>query len=82
MDSRRTLPAGESFIRMLTECMDRKQPVALLYDDHGLTRGGGMISRIAYDPPPGMIQLDNGLQVALSGIVAVNGVFLDSYSEC
>lgn len=82
MDQRITLGKGESFINMLTECWNNKQVVALLYDDQGLARAGGLIKKIVSIPSGFIIRLQSGLRLDISKIVAVNGVFLDSYSEC
>lgn len=82
MDTRTTLNKGASFLDILTECMKQQQPAAILYDDNGITRAGGKIARISLEQNPVTFQLDNGLQIALHSVVAVNGIFSDNYTEC
>ena len=82
MDTRKTLDKSGSFLNMLTTCMVKGEPVALLYDDGGIARAGGIIVNISSAQFPAVLELDSGLKIAVSAIIAVNGIFLDSYSEC
>jgi len=82
MDRRKTLEKNETFLEMLTVCMKEKQKVAMLLDDHGLDRAEGWIKAIHPRETPACLELESGQKIEIGSVVAVNGVFSDSYSEC
>lgn len=82
MDCRLTLERGNNFIAILRNCADTGKKVALLVDENGLDRAEGFIKSMKTDTDHPYIEMENGRQIKCSTIVAVNGVFLDNYSEC
>lgn len=82
MDSRKTLVSNGTFIEMLASCKDRNEKVAMLVDHEGITRAGGFVKEIVTNIPAPYIEMDNGDKILLTSIIAVNGVFVSSYSEC
>lgn len=82
MDCRLTLNEHETFLAMLTTCFQEKWEVALLVDDGGLTRAGGHIQCLHNNGASSYIELENGQKIAVSSIIAVNGVFASAYAEC
>ncbi len=82
MDSRHTLSVNETFLNTLLGCKAQKEKAAMIVDSNGLTRIEGFIREICLDTPDPYLELDNGSKVLLQTIVAVNGIFLPSYSEC
>lgn len=82
MDCRSTLGPGDNFTTILRDCADNAKKTALLIDENGLTRAEGFIQLIELDTADPYIELDNGKRISCSRIVAVNGIFLDDYSQC
>ena len=82
MDCRNTLAPGDSFATILRNCADTAQKVALLLDDNGLTRAEGLIQSMELEAADPYIKLADGKKISCSTIVAINGVFLDDYSQC
>ncbi len=46
MDGRTTLKINDSFIEILTNCLEEKSKVAMLLDNNGLVRAEGFIKSI------------------------------------
>lgn len=82
MDCRLTLNEHETFLAMLTACVQEKREVALLVDDNGLARASGHIQYLHTDGASSYIELEKSQKIAVSNIVAVNGVFASAYAEC
>jgi hypothetical protein len=82
MDTRDTVSKEQGFVQILEQHYRAKQPVSLLYDDNGITRGSGLITDIFGENGANYLRLDTGNVVPVSRVVAVNGIFADDYSEC
>ena len=82
MDSRKTLVSSGTFIEMLSGCKDRNEKAAMLVDQEGIERREGLIKEIVTNVNEPYIEMDNGDKILLNIIIALNGVFVSSYSEC
>jgi hypothetical protein len=82
MDIRTTLKNKETFIEILSNCLEEKTKVAMLLDDNGLIRAEGLIKAMELNTAQPYVELQSGLKVVLDTITAVNGIFIASYSEC
>ena len=82
MDQRITLSCGETFLPILQACHDDGVAAGMLLEMDGLTRIEGFISRIISDVKQPYIELTNGKIIELKNLIAVNGIFIPSYSEC
>lgn len=82
MDVRDTIQKEQSFTEILWQQYHAMQPVNLLYDSNGITRGSGLIKRIFETGNVAYVELDEGPVISIHKIVAVNGMFADDYSEC
>ena len=82
MDKRLTLNIGQTFMELLRQLQSEQSKASMLYDCNGLTRAEGIISEIVFKADQPFIELQNGLTIAVSTIIAVNGIFLPEYSEC
>ncbi len=54
----------------------------LLFEEDGVVRGEGFIQKLETDNDAPYLQLTDGKQILLQHIIAVNGMFDPSYSEC
>jgi len=81
-DIRETLPAKGSFHEIILSLYQKKETANILYDDNGLTRANGYIKYLTEQNEFAYIVLDNGVQININSIVAVNGIFASDYSEC
>lgn len=81
-DIRETIPPGAGFFNTVNQLFINKQKAALLYDDNGLTRGNGIIEAVYERDGRSYLRLDNGTEVRIDSIQAVNGLFASDYSEC
>ncbi|HTN06702.1 hypothetical protein [Agriterribacter sp.] len=81
MDTRITLDKKETFLQILKELHAGETKASLLYDNNGLTRYEGLVSGIAGTLEPRLL-LQDGLEIPLSSVIAVNGIFAPDYSEC
>ncbi|WP_353718847.1 hypothetical protein [Dyadobacter sp. 676] len=82
MDIRNTLSVGEDFLPMLADCKERKVKAEMILDRNGLERAEGFVKNILNQSADPAIELEDGTVIQLKTIVAVNGLFLPSYSEC
>jgi hypothetical protein len=82
MDIRTTLKNKETFIEILSNCLEDKNKVAMLLDNNGLARAEGIIKSINTEATEPFIEMQGGLRIVLATITAVNGIFVASYSEC
>ncbi len=82
MECRITLNKDDNFLETLTLCMREKQMVNMILDNGGLVRVSGLIKSIRTDNTSPYLELEDGQKIELNTIVAVNGLFSDSYSEC
>lgn len=81
-DTRQTIPANGSFYEMVNGLHLNKQKAAILYDDHGVTRAEGLINDLFEKQDGHWIRLDDGIEIRLDKIQAINGVFSSDYSTC
>lgn len=81
MDTRMTLNNKETFLQILKDLRSTEAKASLLYDKNGLTRYEGLIMDITATPKPCLL-LQDGLEIPLSSVIAVNGIFAPDYSEC
>jgi hypothetical protein len=82
MDTRITLNDEQSFFQLLKQLHTDQSKVSLLYDNNGLTRYEGMIGSIVTDSLQPSLLMQDGTEIAVSSVVAVNGIFAPDYSEC
>ena len=71
MDTRITLNDKQSFFQLLKQLHADQAKVSLLYDNNGLTRS----------LQPSLLMQD-GSEITISSVIAVNGIFAPDYSEC
>ncbi len=82
MDHRTTLHSNDSFVDILSNCMQAKTKVALLLDDDGLIRAEGFIKALHIHTLQPHIEMQSGLKIVLKTIKAANGIFALEFSEC
>lgn len=78
MDCRITIGPEENFPAMLKHCMEENIKAEMLLDINGLERAGGYVKSLSNEK----VVLEDGRQIELKFIVAVNGIFAESYSGC
>ncbi|MCO5240152.1 MAG: hypothetical protein M9904_08845 [Chitinophagaceae bacterium] len=81
MDTRATLNSRASFLSILSALHTGNTKASLLYDNNGLTRYEGLIVGINGTLHP-VLLLEDGLEIPVSSVIAVNGIFIPDYSEC
>lgn len=81
-DQRETLNVHGSFYPQLKELFDKQQPVAILYEDHGVTRANGQITALFERDGRTWMKLDDAVEIRIDQLYAVNGTFSSDYSEC
>lgn len=81
-DTRETLPAKGNFYEMVMTLFHEKQEAAILYEDNGVTRANGLITAVFEKDGKHWLRLDDGLEIAIDTIYAINGTFSSDYSEC
>lgn len=79
---RETLSPKGSFYKLVVELHQTQQKASLLYEDSGVTRASGMITKVYSKDNRQFLQLDNGLEIPIDQIYALNGLFSSDYSEC
>ena len=67
---------------MLEEAFAAGKKIYMLIDENGLQQVEGVITSIETTNGNFVINLDNGRQIPLKTIAALNGVFLPEYGEC
>lgn len=82
MDIRNTLAQEETFMVILNECFSNNIKVALIIDNEGLERMEGEIISIESNDKDPYFKLNDGSVIFVKTVIAVNGMFLPSYSEC
>jgi hypothetical protein len=82
MDLRNTLAQDETFMVILNECFSKNTKVALILDNDGLEKMEGKIISIESNIKEPFFILDNGSLILEKSLIAVNGMFVPSYSEC
>jgi hypothetical protein len=82
MDTRITINDKQSFFQILKQLHEDREQISLLYDNNGLTRYEGMIGSILTDSLQPCLLMQDGSQIAVSSVIAVNGIFAPDYSEC
>lgn len=83
MDCRVTLNENETFLELLKAFYQSKEKVHLLVDSDGITREEGFIMNVSDRIPSSEhIKMDNGLEIPVKKIIAVNGVFLPEFGGC
>jgi len=78
MDCRVTIGAKENFPDLLRRCMEENMKAEMLLDKNGLERAGGYVKSLDNEK----VILEDGQEIELQYIVAVNGIFAESYSGC
>jgi len=81
-DVRETLPVKASFFDMIKSLYQKQETVHVLYDANGITRANGVITQLCEQDDHTYFAFDNGTQVYIKNLVAVNGIFAADYSEC
>jgi hypothetical protein len=81
-DTRDTNPANGNFHEQLLEHFVKKEKVAILYEDNGVTRESGLITRIFEQDGAVWFSLDSRIDIKAGHLYAVNGKFDSDYSEC
>ena len=81
-DIRETLPVAGNFYNIILSLYQKKETANILYDNNGLTRANGNITQLGEENRCTYFVLDNRVQINITSIVAVNGIFADDYSEC
>ena len=82
MDTRITLNDKQSFFQLLKQLHADQAKVSLLYDNNGLTRYEGMIGSILTGSLQPCLLIQDGSEITISSVIAVNGIFAPDYSEC
>jgi hypothetical protein len=82
MDCRLTIGETETFLDMLTVCMEEKKKADMILDVDGLTRASGWVQAISKVGGSYQIVMQDGAVIALETVVAVNGVFAAQYGGC
>jgi hypothetical protein len=82
MDLRNTLAQDETFMVILNECFSNNTKVALIVDNNGLERMEGKIISIESNAKEPYFKLDDGSVILEKSLIAINGMFVPSYSEC
>jgi hypothetical protein len=81
-DLRLTIPVKESFHKVVKELFETKQTIAALYDDNGMTRANGMIKDLFEKEGLHWLRMEDGTEIRINSLHAVNGVFSSDYSTC
>ena len=81
-DTRETLLAKGNFYDIVMQLFQDKQHAAMLYEDGGVTRANGHITAIFEKEGKQWLRLDDKLEIEISKIYAINGLFSSDYSEC
>lgn len=82
MDLRQTIDVNGSFYEQVKELFENKQPIAVLYDDNGITRANGIIAALFEKDGLQWMKLDAGTEIRIDKLEAVNGNFSPDYSTC
>ncbi|QOR75719.1 MAG: hypothetical protein IMW88_10385 [Thermoflavifilum sp.] len=78
MDTRVTVTHTKDFLPLLRTCFEDGLPVSLIVDEGQLCRAEGYIARL----DDTSLTLKDGRSFRIATLAAVNGVFIDSYSQC
>jgi hypothetical protein len=81
-DVRPTIPVKGSFYETVKELFEKKQKIAALYDDNGVTRANGMITALFDKDGVQWIRMEDGTEIRIDKLHAVNGIFSSDYSTC
>lgn len=82
MDTRETIPTGGSFYPLVQEVYQQKKIASVLYDDNGVTRANGLITELFEKEGRQFMRLQDGTEVPIDKLYALNGTFSADYSEC
>ncbi len=82
MDCRLTIGESETFLGILTRCMEAGERVDMILDENGLTRAAGHIRSVNTEDGQSFLEMENGRRIEIGSVVAVNGVFASAYSGC
>ena len=77
-----TLKTDETFLEALTSACKKNDKVYLLLDENGLIHVEGIAKTINIRSSSHILELQNGREIDIRLVVAVNGTFLPEYSEC
>lgn len=81
-DTRQTIPDGVSFSGQLVALLESKGAAGLLYEDGGMTRANGVITKLYKEDGREWLELDGGQKIAVDTIYALNGIFRSDFSTC
>jgi len=81
-DTRQTIPDGAGFFDQLATLLESKGTAGLLYEDSGVTRANGIITRLYKEDGRDWLELNGEQKIAVDTIYALNGIFRSDYSEC
>lgn len=81
-DTRKTIPANGSFYELIVALYEQQQQASVLYEDNGVTRANGIITEIFEKEGTKCFRLNDGTEVRIDKLYAVNGTFSSDYSEC
>jgi len=82
MDQRQTNPVNGNFYQQLKDCHEKKQQVAILYEDGGVTRLQGQVTGLFEKDNIIWIEFNGTLDIRIDALYAVNGIFSSDYTEC
>lgn len=81
-DTRQTIPNGGSFFDQLSALLESKGTAGLLYEDSGMTRANGVITKLYKEDGREWLELNGEQKIAADTIYALNGVFRSDFSTC
>ena len=81
-DTRPTIPNGAGFYDQLAVLLESKGTAGLLYEDCGVTRANGIITKLYREDGREWLELNGERKIAVDTIYALNGIFRSDYSEC
>ena len=81
-DVREILPVKANFFDTIKSLYEKRETVHILYDDNGITRANGLIEEVSEQDDSTYFVLDDGTDIYIQTVIAVNGIFSADYSEC
>ncbi|SFW79234.1 hypothetical protein [Chitinophaga sancti] len=82
MEPGKLILPGESFYPLIMELFEKKEKAAILYDDNGPTRAGGIIESVFEKEGTHWLRLEDGTEIQVDKLQAVNGNFSSDFSTC
>ena len=81
-DKRETVNSPSDFYPIVKSLFEQRQPIAILFEDAGVTRSNGIITALYERDGKQWMELNNDTQICIDQLYAVNGIFTSDYSEC